>query len=116
MKIKEFFAKISAACSPVFKKAAAIGKQIFGYVIMAVLFAGGLTSVGFVAALVIGGEVGTEICRVIQEYIFPALIYTSSGAVLFGLGSRLRWMHSIFHIFVVLGSSLQLISVLFYVL
>lgn len=38
------------------------------------------------------------------------------GAILFGLGKRLRWMHCVFHIFVVLGSLLQLITVLFYVL
>lgn len=38
------------------------------------------------------------------------------GAILFGLGSKLRWMHSVFHIFVVLGSMLQLITVLFFVL
>lgn len=38
------------------------------------------------------------------------------GAVLFGLGKRLRWMHSVFHIFVVLGSVLQLITILCYVL
>ena len=40
----------------------------------------------------------------------------SLGAVLFGLGSKLRWMHSIFHIFVVLGSVFQWVSVMFYVL
>ena len=38
------------------------------------------------------------------------------GAVLFGLGKKLPWMHSVFHIFVVLGSVLQLITVFFYVL
>ena len=37
------------------------------------------------------------------------------GAVLFGLGKKLPWMHSVFHIFVVLGSVLQLAAVLFYV-
>lgn len=37
------------------------------------------------------------------------------GAVLFGLGKKLRWMHAVFHIFVVLGSVLQLVTVLFYV-
>lgn len=37
------------------------------------------------------------------------------GAVLFGLGKKLPWMHSVFHIFVVLGSVLQLVTVLFYV-
>lgn len=38
------------------------------------------------------------------------------GAVLYGLGSKLRWMHSVFHIFVVLGSLLQFAAILFYVL
>ena len=34
------------------------------------------------------------------------------GAILFGMGKRIKWMHSVFHIFVVLGSMLQLITVL----
>ena len=38
------------------------------------------------------------------------------GAVLYGIGSRKKWMHSVFHIFVVLGSVLQFIPVLLYVL
>ena len=38
------------------------------------------------------------------------------GAVLYGIGSKVRWMHSIFHIFVVLGSLLQFLSILFYAL
>ncbi len=38
------------------------------------------------------------------------------GAVLFGLGKRLPWMHSVFHIFVVLGSLLQFVSIYFFVL
>ena len=37
------------------------------------------------------------------------------GAILFGLGKRIKWMHCVFHIFVVLGSILQLITVLFFV-
>jgi hemolysin III len=36
------------------------------------------------------------------------------GAVLFGIGSKVRWMHSIFHIFVVLGSLLQFLSIFLY--
>lgn len=43
------------------------------------------------------------------------IVYTI-GAVLYGIGSRKPWMHSIFHIFVVLGSLFQLISIYFYVL
>ena len=37
------------------------------------------------------------------------------GAILYGIGSRYKWFHIIFHIFVVLGSLLQLVSVFFYV-
>lgn len=36
------------------------------------------------------------------------------GAVLYGIGVKKRWMHSVFHIFVVLGSVLQFFSVLLY--
>ena len=36
------------------------------------------------------------------------------GAVLYGVGSKKRWLHSVFHIFVVLGSLLQFLCILFY--
>ncbi|MBQ7857628.1 MAG: hemolysin III family protein [Oscillospiraceae bacterium] len=36
------------------------------------------------------------------------------GAILYGIGSKVRWMHSVFHIFVVLGSLLQFLSILLY--
>ena len=38
------------------------------------------------------------------------------GAVLYGIGSKLRWMHSVFHIFVVLGSVLQFLAIYLYLL
>ncbi len=38
------------------------------------------------------------------------------GAVLYGIGSKKRWFHSVFHIFVVLGSALQLVAVFGYAL
>ena len=38
------------------------------------------------------------------------------GAVLYGIGSKKRWMHSVFHIFVVLGRLLQFLCILFYAL
>ena len=38
------------------------------------------------------------------------------GAVLYSLGKKHRYMHSVFHLFVLLGSILQFISVLFYIL
>lgn len=36
------------------------------------------------------------------------------GAIVYAAGSKKRWMHSVFHIFVVLGSLLQFLCVLFY--
>lgn len=38
------------------------------------------------------------------------------GAILYGIGSKVRWMHSVFHIFVVLGSLLQFLTIYLYVL
>ena len=38
------------------------------------------------------------------------------GAILYGIGSKKRWIHSVFHIFVVIGSILQFFAILFYVL
>ena len=38
------------------------------------------------------------------------------GAILYGIGSKCKWFHSVFHIFVVLGSLLQFICVYSYVL
>ena len=38
------------------------------------------------------------------------------GAILYGIGSKKHWMHSIFHIFVVIGSLLQFLSIYFFVL
>jgi hemolysin III len=38
------------------------------------------------------------------------------GSILYGLGKKKKWMHSVFHIFVILGSLLQFFSVLFFAL
>ncbi|MBR3973165.1 MAG: hemolysin III family protein [Oscillospiraceae bacterium] len=38
------------------------------------------------------------------------------GSILYGIGKKRKWMHSVFHIFVVLGSFLQFLSVLLYAL
>ena len=46
--------------------------------------------------------------------LFGGISFTI-GAVLYAIGSKKRWMHSVFHIFVVLGSLLQFFCVLFYV-
>jgi len=36
------------------------------------------------------------------------------GSILYGLGKKKKWMHSAFHIFVVLGATLQFFAVLLY--
>ena len=38
------------------------------------------------------------------------------GAILYGIGSKRRWFHFVFHIFVLLGSFLQFLCIYFYVL
>ena len=43
------------------------------------------------------------------------LAYTV-GAVLYGIGNKVHWMHSVFHIFVVAGSLLQFLAIYLYVL
>ena len=48
--------------------------------------------------------------------LFAGGIAYTVGAVLFGLGKRMKWMHSVFHIFVVLGSILQFLTIILYVL
>ena len=61
-------------------------------------------------------------CRVVIEVLtipgflfllFGGIAYTV-GSILYGLGKKRKWMHSIFHIFVILGALLQFFSVLFY--
>ena len=69
------------------KKISDICKLIFGYGIMIVLFAGGLTFFGYLAALCIGGETPAAICFVLYKKILPVIIYATSCLVLFGLVS-----------------------------
>ena len=38
------------------------------------------------------------------------------GSILYGIGVHKKWMHSVFHIFVVLGAALHFLSVILYVL
>lgn len=47
--------------------------------------------------------------------LWGGIAYTI-GAVLYGIGSKKKWMHSIFHIFVVLGALLQAFSIFLYAL
>ena len=67
------------------KKISDVFKIIFGYGIEIVLFAGGLTFFGYVAALIIGGETATAICTWIYKSFVPVMVYASTILILFGL-------------------------------
>lgn len=38
------------------------------------------------------------------------------GAIFYGIGAKKRWMHSVFHVFVVIGSLLQFLAIYLYVI
>ena len=42
------------------------------------------------------------------------IVYTI-GAILYGISKKKKWMHSIFHIFIVIGSLLHFLCILLYV-
>ena len=67
------------------KKISDVCKLIFGYGIMIVLFAGGLTFFGYMAELIIGGETATAICTWIYKTFVPIIVYASTILILFGL-------------------------------
>ena len=49
-------------------------------------------------------------------WIFVGGVVYSAGTILYALGSKYRYMHSVFHIFVVVGSMLQFFGIFFYVI
>ena len=69
----------------IMKKIADKLKLIFGYSIMITLFVGGLTFFGYLAALIIGGDIAAAICAFIYKKIIPVMIYVSTVTVLLGL-------------------------------
>ena len=59
--------------------------HIYGLGIYIALFAGALSFVGYIAAIIIGGETATDICRYIYKEIYPIVFQISSISVLIGL-------------------------------
>jgi hemolysin III len=49
-------------------------------------------------------------------WILAGGVAYTGGAVIYGMGKRHRYMHSVFHVFVVAGSVLQFLGIFFYVL
>jgi hypothetical protein len=66
-------------------KLAKILAYIYGAGIAVALFVGALSFLGYLVAIIIGGEVAIKICVFIYEKIYPILFYISSGSVLLGL-------------------------------
>lgn len=58
---------------------------IFGLGIYLTVFAGGLTFLGFIGAILIGGATGELIAVSIQKYIFPIIIKFSSLSIGIGM-------------------------------
>ena len=67
------------------KKIVAVLEYIYGSGIAIALFCGALSSIGYIAALIIGGEAASEICIFIYKSFYPILFYFSSSIVLIGL-------------------------------
>lgn len=67
------------------KKVSNIFLTAFGIGITLCLFAGTLAFVGFVAALLIGGEIATALCVFIHKSYFPWVIRFTSVFALSGL-------------------------------
>ncbi len=49
-------------------------------------------------------------------WILSGGIAYTLGAILYGIGAKIHWIHSVFHIFVVIGSILQFVGIFLYVL
>ena len=68
-----------------------------------------------------GWAIAPFIPHAIEALSYPGFMLLLSGgisytigAILYGIGSKIHWMHSVFHIFVVIGSLLQFLSILLY--
>lgn len=67
------------------KKISKILLTIFSAFVLLTLFAGALALLGYIAALIIGGETAPQICAFIYKSYFPWVIRICSGSVGFGL-------------------------------
>ena len=85
VKLKERYLALRAAALKKLEKPVAVLKKIFGWGIMISLFAGAMTIFGYIFAFIAGGNLATEVCLALKTYAIPAVTYTSTGMVMFGL-------------------------------
>ena len=97
------------------------GGKLLGGILMCV-FGGLFTLASSVVTIVM---LATELwlgAKISGGLLIPSAILLGGGiaytvgAILYGIGSKKRWFHSVFHIFVVLGSLLQFLAVLLFAL
>lgn len=69
------------------KKLGGLLRVFYGWGIMLMLFAGGLTSIGYLVAFCVNPKDSAVICNFIYKGVIPYIIYTSSIVVLIGLAS-----------------------------
>ena len=60
-------------------------KKIFGILILLCLFAGGISLIGYIVALFIGGETAEAMCAFIFKKYLPLVIRITSVVTLIGL-------------------------------
>lgn len=109
----------------------ALGWTIFGIIWAIAILGIVLNSIGIKKYKVFSMicYLGMGWCIIFTANLFPKLlgvggtvflvaggIIYSLGAILYGLGKKHKWMHSIFHLFILLGSLLQFFCILLYVM
>lgn len=67
------------------KKISTVMKEIFGYGMLLSLLVSALVFIGFIVALIVGGEAAVKISEFLYKGVVPVLIYATSILVLFGL-------------------------------
>lgn len=67
------------------EKIAKVLSYIYGIGIAVALFVGALSFFGYIAAIIIGGDIAAQICHFIYKQLYPVIIYLSSVTVLIGL-------------------------------
>ena len=119
---------VLSAIRPVYP---ALGWGLFGFEWALALIAAGLTAIdlkkyavfSMVCYIGMGWTVIPFWRQVVEVMTMPGFLLLLAGgiaytigSILYGLGRTQKWMHSIFHIFVVLGAVLQYFAVLLYAL
>lgn len=67
------------------QKVVEVMELVYGIGILIALFVGGVSFLGYLAALIVGGETATQICVFIYKTVYPVLFCFASGIALLGL-------------------------------